>query len=89
MQLRRIVLLLEGDGGREVSHDHVCCGCHQQEEQAAMLRLVEAVRALYYAGVWKCDRPVDEIKLWTDVRNAAGFIEGRSPRPIFLHANDL
>lgn len=44
-------------------------------------KLIEAVRALYYAGVWHCDRPVDEAALWEAVRDAAGFEPGHSPEP--------
>jgi|SRR5579872_1419247 len=44
-------------------------------------RLLEAIRALYYAGVWTCDRDVDEAALWTAVRDAAGFPPGQSPKP--------
>jgi hypothetical protein len=43
------------------------------------MTLREAVHAIYYAGVWHCDRPVDERKLWTDLRDAAGFEPGQSP----------
>jgi hypothetical protein len=43
--------------------------------------LLEAVRDLYYAAVWSADRPVDEAKLWTAVRDAAGFPPGQSPKP--------
>lgn len=42
--------------------------------------LTAAVSALYYAGVWHCDRPVDEVALWTAVRDAAGFEPGNSPK---------
>ena len=47
--------------------------------------LVEAVRALYYAGVWHCDRPVDEDALWKAVRDAAGFEPGNSPKESNAH----
>lgn len=42
--------------------------------------LWDAVHRLYYAAVWYADRPVDEAKLWADVRDAAGFRNGESPR---------
>lgn len=48
----------------------------------ALEALTEAVRAVYYAGVWSCDRPVDEAALWTTLRDAAGFTPGQSPKPI-------
>jgi|SRR6516165_2861701 hypothetical protein len=51
------------------------------------LNLLEAIRELYYAGVWHCDRPVDEAKLWTAVRDAAGFEQGKSPREIVRPAS--
>lgn len=40
--------------------------------------LANAVEALYYAAYWHPDRPVDEAKLWTAVREAAGLIPGHS-----------
>lgn len=49
-------------------------------EQYYALR--RAVSDLYYAGVWKCDRPVDEAALWIAVRDAAGFKPGESPKPL-------
>jgi len=46
-------------------------------------KLVEAISKLYYAAIWHADRPVvDEAKLWKDVRDAAGFPEGQSPKPL-------
>ena len=44
-----------------------------------LVRLREAVARLYYAAHWTADRPVDAIKLWEDVRDAAGFPPGESP----------
>jgi len=44
--------------------------------------LTEAVHRLYYAAHWTPDRPVDEAKLWTDIRDAAGFKPGGSPKEI-------
>jgi hypothetical protein len=44
--------------------------------------LYEAVRNLYYAAHWTPDRPVDVVKLWTDVRDAAGFKPGGSPKEL-------
>jgi|LauGreDrversion2_5_1035112.scaffolds.fasta_scaffold18011_2 hypothetical protein len=35
-----------------------------------------AARALYLAGYWKCDRPVDEQSLWENLRDAAGIAPG-------------
>jgi hypothetical protein len=45
-------------------------------------RITAAVKALYYAAIWHADRPVDELALWTAVRDAAGFSSGDSPKPI-------
>ena len=42
--------------------------------------LRDAVEKLYYAANWSADRPCDGVKLWTDVRDAAGFAPGNSPR---------
>lgn len=49
--------------------------------KAAMLTREQAVRALYYAARWSADRPVNEAKLWTAVRDAFGFQPGEAPRP--------
>lgn len=49
------------------------------EASAAALR--NAVSAVYYAAHWTPDRPVDAAKLWTDLRDAAGFEPGRAPSP--------
>lgn len=35
-------------------------------------RLYAAATALYEAGHWYCDRPVDEGGLWTELRDALG-----------------
>jgi hypothetical protein len=44
--------------------------------------LANAVEALYYAAYWHADRPVDEAKLWTAVRDAANFIPGHATRAL-------
>lgn len=44
-------------------------------------KLVNAVKAIYYGAHWTPDRPVDEAKLWTDLRDAAGFEPGKAPEP--------
>jgi predicted DsbA family dithiol-disulfide isomerase len=41
-------------------------------------RLREAVWALYMSAYWHADRPVDEAKLWTNVRDAAGISPGQT-----------
>ena len=51
-------------------------------EQQSFPNLRERVRDLYYAANWTPDRPVDAAKLWTDVRDAAGFAKGNSPEAI-------
>lgn len=38
--------------------------------------LLRAVHEVYYAANWSADRPVDEVRLWTDLRDAAGFTPG-------------
>jgi hypothetical protein len=43
--------------------------------------LKRAAAALYYAAHWKPDRLVDEAKLWSDLRDAAGFEPGNAPEP--------
>jgi hypothetical protein len=48
-------------------------------EQETFPKLRDAVRKLYYAAHWTPDRPVDAAKLWTDVRDAAGFPKGGAP----------
>lgn len=42
--------------------------------------LAAAVANLYFAGYWHCDRAVDEKKLWTTVRDAAGIKAGQTGR---------
>ena len=39
-------------------------------------KLREAALALYFAGKWSCHRPVDEAKLWEDLRDALGLKAG-------------
>jgi hypothetical protein len=47
--------------------------------RAENARLREAAKALYYAAHWTPDRDVDAVKLWTDLRDAAGFEPGNAP----------
>lgn len=54
-------------------------GAAQLVPSPAPQSLLAAVRSLYYAGVWRCDRLVDEAALWIAVRDAAGFKVGESP----------
>lgn len=44
-------------------------------------RVIEAVRAVYYAAHWTPDRDVDKAALWTELRDACGFEPGKSPEP--------
>lgn len=44
-------------------------------------RLLNAVRAVYYSAHWTPDRDVDAGALWTELRDAAGFEEGKAPTP--------
>jgi hypothetical protein len=50
--------------------------------EGQLVNLRNAVRALYYSAVWHPDRPVNEIELWTAVRDAAGFAKGNSPKEL-------
>lgn len=43
-----------------------------------VVKLSEAAAALYFAGYWHCDRPVDETALWTALRDAAGIAPGQT-----------
>lgn len=52
-------------------------------------RLSRAATALYEAGHWHCDRPVDEIALWTELRDALGREPGGAPKPLtVLHGQE-
>lgn len=42
------------------------------------LQLHKAVTKLYFAAHWSPDRECDAEKIWTDLRNAAGFAPGYS-----------
>ena len=57
--------LLNAYEDMQVKYDHLC----------------EVAAALYMAGYWTCDRPVDSMKLWQDLRDAAGIPPGNSPSP--------
>lgn len=57
-------------------------------------RLIRAVDAVYKAAHWTPDRPVDEAKLWTELRDAAMIAPGNSPKliartPFVLMENDF
>ena len=43
--------------------------------------LHKAATALYEAGCWSCDRPVDETGLWEALRDALGRKPGNAPKP--------
>lgn len=45
-------------------------------------KLVEAIKAIYYAAHWEADREVDAATLWTNLRDAAKLEPGSSPTPI-------
>lgn len=47
-------------------------------------RLLAAVEAVYYSARWTSDRldAVAEGNLWTELRDAAGFEPGSSPKPL-------
>jgi hypothetical protein len=44
--------------------------------------LRSAARDVYYAGHWSCDRDVDAVGLWTNLRDASDFEPGLSPKPL-------
>lgn len=50
--------------------------------EADIKRLYQAATELYEAGHWKCDRSVDELGLWTNLRDALGREPGNAPKPI-------
>lgn len=62
---------------------------HGDEAIAAMARqyldLLSAVQRVYYSAVWTADRDVNEQEMWTELRDAAGFIPGNSPAPTELY----
>lgn len=49
------------------------------EDSIRLRNLRSAVEGIYYSAVWHADRPVNEIELWTTLRDAAGFRPGNSP----------
>jgi len=52
------------------------------ESTRHVLRLQAAATALYEAGHWRCDRPCDEVALWTELRDALGREPGAAPKPL-------
>lgn len=58
--------------------DYACPACDAREINA----LRSAAGAIYDAGYWTCDRPVDETALWEALRDALGRAPGKSPKPI-------
>lgn len=53
-------------------------------------RLREAVSAIYYAATWYPDRPVvNEVTLWSTLRDTAGFEKGKSPKHVKWTATTL
>jgi hypothetical protein len=61
-----------------------CQDCADKDKEIERLR--EAARDLYYAAHWTADREVDAVKLWTDLRDAAGFEPGHSPKALASRA---
>lgn len=43
-------------------------------------KLRKAALALYFAGRWSCHKPVDEAKLWEDLRDALGLPAGSATK---------
>jgi hypothetical protein len=51
--------------------------CKALLDQSA--RAIRAANAIYEAAHWTADRPVDEVALWTELRDALGREPGKSP----------
>lgn len=49
-----------------------------QQTWNELMALQDAVRNLYFAGYWHADREVNEIGLWTAVRDAANIKPGQT-----------
>ena len=49
-----------------------------RQAEADLAKTMDAVRAIYFAGYWHCDRPVDEVALWTALRDASGILPGQT-----------
>lgn len=49
-------------------------------------KLQKAVFQLYYAACWRSDRLSKDVEnqMWKEVRDAAGFMEGFSPKGVYL-----
>lgn len=56
-----------------------------QRLSRSYLELLAAVEGVYYSAVWTADRQVDELKLWEDLRKAAGIVSKNSPLPTELY----
>jgi hypothetical protein len=51
----------------------------EQKLERDLARLIGAVHMIYYAAHWTPDREVEEAdKLWSNLRDAAGFTPGLS-----------
>jgi len=53
---------------------------------AAYIKLHAAVQNLYYSAAWLADRKCNEVQLWTELRDTAGFGVGKSPLPTSAYA---
>lgn len=53
-----------------------------QRAERELEALKAAGVAIYMAGHWTCDRPVDDAALWTALRDALGLPPGNSPKPL-------
>jgi hypothetical protein len=51
---------------------------NQSRSEAHLPAILEAATALYFAGFWHCDRPVDEAALWEALRDACGIEPGQT-----------
>ena len=48
------------------------------QKDAVIEKMKLAISALYYGAHWYPDRNVDAVKLWTDLRDAAGLEPGKT-----------
>ena len=71
--------------------------CHELEDWmhsdpdrvlGKLLRLQHAATVIYEAAHWTADRPVDEVALWTELRDALGRDPGGAPTPLPRQGNE-
>lgn len=70
---------LVADAGDKISD--VSSNVVQRVSGSDYERLRKAAEALYMAGHWKCDPPIEgEVLLWEELRDAAGIPKGTETR---------